>query len=384
MKINKEEENLDILLDKSNYTQKSFLDKTINNQQSNRNYGIDLLKIIAMINIINLHINLFIIKLTVSTPNFKQIYFLEVFSYWPINAFGFISGIISFKKSKFNNVIYIWFESFFHSIIFSLYLFYKSEIGLKKFILSFFPLGITRHWYVNAYILMYLFLPFILKSINSINKDSFTKIIICYFFIYSIYHIIIELNVGMTNYAFINKGNSSLWLLILFIIGGYIGRFYINKSIISKSVFIMIYFLSSLITYVCLFYNFENDKKPNGLLMQTHSPTTVLQALSLIFFFANIKITQKYIIKVILFFNPLNFNITLIHLRFFGTNLKTKRKLFAYIRALNPKFIFFKIYGISILIYIICAFIDYIRYIIFKSLKVRNFSNYIAKKINIF
>ena len=58
MKTNREEENLNILIDKYNSSNNRYNNKNINNhqQQSGRNYGIDLLKIIAMINIINLHI----------------------------------------------------------------------------------------------------------------------------------------------------------------------------------------------------------------------------------------------------------------------------------------------------------------------------------------
>jgi len=157
-----------------------------------------------------------------------------------------------------------------------------------------------------------------------------------------------------------------------------------QKQECSKLKYFLIYLLSSFLTYECLFHNFEIDKIPNGILMQTHSPTIVTQALSLIFLFSNIKISQKLLIKFILFFNPLNFNVTLIHLRFFGTNMKIKNKLSLFIKSLNPKYIFFKIYLISIIIYFICAFIDYIRYIIFKLIKVKKLSIYLEKKINIF
>ena len=77
-----------------------------------RNYGIDLLKIIAMINIINLHINnrdYFHLKFVPKHLKFKQVYLLEILSFWPVNAFGLISGIIGYKKYKFSNIIYIWF-----------------------------------------------------------------------------------------------------------------------------------------------------------------------------------------------------------------------------------------------------------------------------------
>ena len=132
-----------------------------------RNYGIDLLKIIAMINIINLHINLRLsfLKLNAKDPKYKQVYRLEVFSYWPVDAFGLISGIVGFKKYKFSNLIFLYFQYYFYSIISGFYLYYKSLINLEIIFHRFFPIGIKYHWYVNAYFYMYLLFPFINKSI---------------------------------------------------------------------------------------------------------------------------------------------------------------------------------------------------------------------------
>ena len=85
-----------------------------------RNYGIDLLKIIAMINVINLHVNQSsgLLKLNPKDIKFRKIYLLEIFSYWPVDAFGLISGLIGFKKYKFSNLIYLWFEYFYYSTFF--------------------------------------------------------------------------------------------------------------------------------------------------------------------------------------------------------------------------------------------------------------------------
>ena len=212
------------------------------NHSLNRNYGLDLLKIFAMINIINLHINNSFLNLKVKKNNdkYKKIILLEAFSFWPVDVFGIISGIIGYKKCKFSNLIYIYLEYFYYSIIISLYLYNKLLLDSKNLFLSLYPLGIYRFWFVNAYILMYLFLPFITKSINSIDKTLFSKLIIAYLFIYSIYHILIEYNLGRTNFDFINRGYSSIWLLILFIIGAYIGLYYKNRQFFSNIIY---YFL---------------------------------------------------------------------------------------------------------------------------------------------
>ena len=139
----------------------------IENNSISRNYGLDLLKIISMINIINLHINNHTnhLKLNINNPKIKPIYLLHTFSFFPVNTFGLISGIIGYKKYKFVNLIYLWFEYLFYSVFLSLFQYYKSLANFKNVIKSFFPLGIVRHWYVNVYILMYLFLPFITTSI---------------------------------------------------------------------------------------------------------------------------------------------------------------------------------------------------------------------------
>ena len=352
-------------------------------QPLKRNYGIDLLKIISMINIINLHINKLsgLLYITPKNPKFKQVFRLQAFSFWPVNAFGLISGIMTFRKYKFSNLIYIWFEYFFYSILFSIYLYKKSFLNLKNLILSFFPIGIRRLWYFNAYFFMYLLLPFISSSINSLNKDIYTKLIIFFFFIHSIYHIILDYNIRNTDFDFINKGYSSNWLTILYIAGGYIGRFYMSKPYFSRFTCLILFFLSTLISSEYIFYSYKRSKYADKIFLQYFSPTIIIQALSLIFIFSNLKISNRHIIKIILFFNPLNFNVTLIHMRIFLSKTSDIKKFFKYIELLSPKYLFFKIYFFSTIIYILCASFDYLRLLLFKALKIRMICIYIEKKL---
>ena len=84
-----------------------------------RNYGIDMLRIFSMINIINLHINKFFGLLNVKSNDskFKSIWRLEIFSFFPVDCFGLISGTIGYKKYKFAKLIYLWFISLFYSLL---------------------------------------------------------------------------------------------------------------------------------------------------------------------------------------------------------------------------------------------------------------------------
>lgn len=87
----------------------------VKNQIIKRNYGIDLLRIISMINIINLHLNLAsrLLTLNYTSPKFASAWHLETFSFHAVNSFGLISGVVGYKRYKFSNLIFYGFKYFF-------------------------------------------------------------------------------------------------------------------------------------------------------------------------------------------------------------------------------------------------------------------------------
>ena len=62
-----------------------------------------------MINIVNLHLNLFSGQtyLSFSSPNYLNIWRLEIFCFGAVDGFGLISGIVGYKRYKFSNLIYL-------------------------------------------------------------------------------------------------------------------------------------------------------------------------------------------------------------------------------------------------------------------------------------
>ena len=126
-----------------------------------RNYGIDLLRIFAMINIIILHINLFCDQLSLDfrNPKFKVFWRLETMAYWAVDGFGMISGIVGYKHYKFSNLMIIWVQSSFYSFGISLYFhLFCHKMNQKKLYLS--------------------FLPFINYGIMNLNRNTYKGIIL--------------------------------------------------------------------------------------------------------------------------------------------------------------------------------------------------------------
>ena len=137
----------------------------------------------------------------------------------------------------------------------------------------------------------------------------------------------------------------------------------------------LIYLFSSFFTFAIFFILLkEKSKIPCNLLINYLSPTIILESISLIFIFSRLNIKNNITKKIIVFFTPLTFNTTLIHARLFSDNhFHHTKKLLSWIKEFKSNFIFFKIYGMAILIYIGCSLIDYLRFILFRLLKIREF-----------
>ena len=328
--------------------------------KSIRNYGIDLLKIFSMINIIILHINLYSGQLKL--PINKPVWFLEAMSYFAVDCFGLISGIVGFKKYKFSNLIFIWINTSFYSFIISLYLYCINRIKFKNMILSFFPILINRHWYVN--------------------KKIYRNLIFFYFLFFSFYYIIgLILNQSKNDFIFLREGYSSHWLIILYIIGGYLGKYIIiNKNFKSFKyyiIYILIYIFSAFITSES-FFILNNTTFYNKYILYNYlSPTIIFEALSLTMMFSKFSF-NKFAIKIILFFIPLNLNITLLHLRLFTEKIIT----FIWLKKVKSNMIFIVIYQFGLILYIFLGLIDYLRSIFFKILKIKQFCLFIEDKFS--
>jgi hypothetical protein len=239
---------------------------------------------------------------------------------------------------------------------------------MKSLFLSFFPILIRFHWYVNAYFIMYLFLPFINFGIKTINKITFKYLVLFYILFFSIYYIISAL-FNKKYYNFLLDGYSSSWLTILYIIGSYFGKYILKTKDKSSLIFKIIHFINyigfSLLS--CEIYFVTKNK----LLINYLSPTILFQAISLVMIFHSFQITNIFFIKIIKFITPLTFSTTLIHSLLFSFKTKILLFLFETIRQFNRKYFFFKVYALSIIIFIFCILIDFFRLLLFKVMRIR-------------
>ena len=193
--------------------------------QKERNAGVDLCRILGMIDIIVFHI---IICGTVRGrfQNYeKKFKFMEIMTQWHISTFGIISGIVGFKTNKYSNLLYLYLCVLFYSLTIhylikkyykNKFYYYSSSIGLPKD--YYYPLIRGDYWYFSTYFGMYLFLPLINKGLSLVDKSELRIIILSLFGILFIWKDIMSKD--PQNFC---SERSFTTLSIYFILGAYIG-----------------------------------------------------------------------------------------------------------------------------------------------------------------
>ena len=197
---------------------------------------------------------------------------------------------------------------------------------------------------------------------------TFRNLVFFYIFFFSIYYINSAL-FKKVDYHFLLNGYSSSWLMILYIIGSYFGKYSLENVNKSNKLIKCFYFIN----YICFSFLsseifFITGKK---YLINYLSPTILFQALCLVMIFYSFEITNKFIIIIIKFITPLVFSVTLIHLILFNLKFKIVLSFFTSIRKLSKNFLFFKIYLLSIILFIFCIIIDFFRFLLFKFFKIK-------------
>ena len=356
--------------------------KFVNNKRS-RHYGIDLGRIIAIFFIINHHIIHHggpLSKTPKVSIEHKTMLFLNIISISGVDIFGMISGFVGFQSHKYSNLLNILFITMFYNFGIALFLknyWLKLKILNIKLFLD--PVFLTDYWYVNAYFSMYFFLPIINKGINAIDKMEMKYFIIVLFLIYScLGQIRYYIEIFKSRDIFrLSLGFSYSWLIIAYLFGSYFGRF--GKVVETK------YFLFY-IGYLIFIIIIASSKayliyKYNRGMIDYSAPSSVLIAVSFIKIFSNLKITNKYIIKLISFFSPLTFGIYLLHNHYLVRHHIIMNYFSWILKYKSFKLIIMEIYC-SGLVFIICSILDYIRSLLFKLFKIRQLCILIVKAIN--
>ncbi len=364
---------------------------SINKTEKLRNPNIDFIRVFGMLAIVIHHI-LWHGKILIKYSQYKSLQLLNIKCMWHVSSFGVISGLVGIKSHKYSNLLYLWFQSVFYSII--LYIIYNDSKNYSFDELlnnCIFIVMNKKYWYLTAYFGIYPFLPFINSGISSLSRIDVKKSL--YFMI--IVFIILNSFINIDCFGQLN-GKSPFSLLIFYVLGAYIGKYIFKKCadfFQRLLICIICFLLFKMVSFICYKINFMNALPRKNIAFKRvfrvgiSSFPMIMQIFSIIIFIMQITFNQ-YISKAISFIATLTFDVYLIHenpyvrKKFIINSFKDKPN------NIKISYLYFLIFKRCFHIFIISIFVGNIRNKLFNIMKIKKLCIYIeyiiSKIVNFF
>ena len=282
-----------------------------------RNYGIDLLRITAMLFVIILHITGvggICIGSELLSAHFLTAQFLRIATTCSVNCYALISGYVGWNRSpKLSSLLNLWAKvvCFCVSITVIARLPAPELVGWADLKKALTPATSGVYWYFSAYAVLFFFTPILNHGIRHISRR---EAILALGGIAAAVFCIPVTSLGSV-FA-LGGGYSAVWLMILYLAGGLMGRFEVTTRL-SKGQWAGLYLLAVLANYVprmvLLVLRPELWTPDNqNLMVQYLSPTIILAAVALLGLFSQLQLSEAGI-RIVAKLSPYSFGVYLLH-----------------------------------------------------------------------
>lgn len=337
-----------------------------------RNYGIDFLRIISMYMIVILHVlgqGGVLWNLEELSLKYNLAWLLEIFCYCSIDCYALITGYVMINsKFRYKKIINLWLGVFFWSVLLTLIMkgMYPEIIGKRDIFKSMFPIIYSEYWYFSAYFGLFLFIPFINKFINVLDKYTFRRLILTIIILFSI--------IGLISDPFgTSSGYSFMWLVSVYLIGAYIRKYDYFRKISNKKacfiIFISIFFVFIFKVVNLKFPSIGSDLFSNDLFIKYTSLPILITSICLFVFFFRFNIINKYFRRFIKRLSPATFGVYIIHVQTWVWQLFMKDR-FKDLINYNAITMILLILFSSFVIYMLCSYLEMMRIYVLKKLKI--------------
>lgn len=332
-----------------------------------RNYGVDLLRLVLMFMVCMLHTlsqGGVLDACEAGSAKYKIYWFFEIFSYCAVDAFAIISGYMAVDKPrKYEKLVDMWFQAFFYSFVITLIL---TAVGVnqswdvKELIKCALPVSYKKFWYFTAYFVLFLAMPILNKFLFQIDEVTAKRALIVF--------VVLFLFFGLLDDAFITRwGISTIWVIVLYCIGALAKKAKLFEE--RKSITLIILWAACvLVTWVLrAFFTF-------GRFTNYVSPTVVLSGMIMVVLFSRIRIKGTVVSKL----SPLAFGIYLFQLNqvIWGVILK---KAFVFVAEKNIITGVLCVFGLASLIFASGLIVEYIRTQLARLLRISSLSRKIVE-----
>lgn len=340
---------------------------------SQRNYGIDLLRIVSMFFVLVLHClghGGVLANARVFSSQFNVAWLLETAGYCAVNCYALISGYVGLNsRSRLSSLIMLWLQVAFYNVGFAFVEMLWLDQGFvwEIFLEALHPVSSRAYWYFTAYTGMFFFIPIMNAAVQNLEKKQLSFSLVGILLLFSAYAA-----QQKTDVFLLNHGYHVLWLMILYILGAYL-RKYNPFEQVKAGVWLLVYGAMVLLSWgVFLLNTHRSSLEPNGTylnLVEFTSPTMVVAAAALLLVFSRIRIPD-FAEKLIRFVSPLTFSVYLIH------DNAVMRDEFMIDQFIDLAFypihrMLLKLGFVCVVLFTVCITVDHIRSLLFKWLNLR-------------
>lgn len=205
-----------------------------------RNYGIDLLRILAMLYVVILHAvgpGGILDAAEAGSVQYKAAWFLETWTYCAVNIFALISGYVSYsdeeRKTKWAGYVMLWLQVVVYGVAVTLVFnaFHPELVTRAHLIRMFFPVTGGLYWYLNAYTGLFVVMPLLNAGLRKCSVQTAKKVFVAMFLVFSVYE-------GVVRRMAMSGGYSFAWVLILYLMGAAIKKCDIGRELTAAQAWI--------------------------------------------------------------------------------------------------------------------------------------------------
>lgn len=349
-------------------------------RHSERNYGIDLLRLVSMFMVVVLHVLGHGGVLRNADGNaYNAAWLLQITCFCAVDCFALITGYVSWDKSyKVSRYLLTWVQASFYSfLITALFFLIQHSVGIGTLAFSVFPVFSKKYWYLSAFTGMYLLMPILNMFVQTASEKTLDNTVLLLLFSICIYSQCSNFMFGGDLFV-LNSGYCFVWVSILYVVGAWLCKKK-YRPIRSRWIIVVIVFIIAT-TWMVTISDRSNDILKTFLVSYC-SPSMVGIAILLTIVFSRIRPSGIWK-KVIGYLAPSAFSVYLIHEYplFRATLIKDH---FSWIAEANPVFECVWVIGIAFFIFGACMLIDIvIRRPVFKTLKVNAHIEKLTKHID--
>lgn len=353
-----------------------------------RNVSVDVLRILLALMVVTIHIGApltgHVLNSVSWTPTKLFAYIVHYASIPAVNVYILISGYFSYSqnhdyKRLFKKAVSLWLVLLFYSLagLLTTFLISNREICIKDVVDHIFFLSTGEWWFMTNYFCLLFLSPFLNIIVSAFSKLEFKFFAVAIAVMFGI----LPSLCGWHDAIGLNYGYSLIWFIVLYILGSGIKRFNLDKKYNYSCIsYLMCYMF---MTIVILGQNFLFGKvfhMSEMAFSHYNSVTILVQAIFLFLTFLKLKLSCRFN-RIIILVSSLSMSVYILHCQTDFSKILwnfTNPSSFANDGRLPLLYII-----ITLGVFILACSIEYLRKMLFSTLRIDRLIDRLSAFINL-